>query len=527
MTSWRPPTREEFERAFPSVRGVFAAFDELGCGVNWLNIPQRDSYQVEGLSVGYAVISLSAALEGAYGFTRELGLIATPYERLHNKWFMTLKQHLSRLDDLAKKREVTGHVVLVVSGDPQEVMKVDDWTRGRPPLAIPVGSLPHNSRAAAEVFTERLRLRMYQRNVYQQQSAVQGDDFYGRAVHLERLEDAMLNRDAVLLLGLRKSGKTSLLKEAGRRFRADGNHFVYLDLEKLPAPPRETVPDLLMDLREQICFSLREVSPKVLELLGEGDPLSVSEFGRRFKRVLDSLYEAGESVVIALDEIEHLCPPDLLGDQRPELQDITQLLASLRSLVQETENFSFLLAGLSPAVVEAQMLFGLHNPIFQWASPHFVDPFSYEECEALLGGLGRRMGLRWKRAAVGAAASYSGGHAFLLRQLAAEVASQFDATSDSRTVNASNVKDALPDWEARARPLVDDAIHHLARYYASEHTFLQRAVETSKGEQVKVTDVDRWLSASKVSRLIGMGLLTVDRDASTYRTADFLNRATW
>ena len=136
---------------FPSVKGVFAAFDELGCSVNWRNIPDRDSYHLDGISVGYAVISLSAKLAGAYGFTREVGLIATNYDPLFNKWFMTVKRQLERLDQLADKREVTGHVVFVASADPAEVTKIDDWTRGRPPLVIPVGSLPTDARGAAQV----------------------------------------------------------------------------------------------------------------------------------------------------------------------------------------------------------------------------------------------------------------------------------------------------------------------------------------------------------------------------------------
>lgn len=510
---------------FPSVKGVFAAFDELGCSVNWRNIPDRDSYHLDGISVGYAVISLSAKLGGAYGFTREVGLIATNYDTLFNKWFMTVKRQLERLDQLADKREVTGHVVFVASADPAEVTKIDDWTRGRPPLVIPVGSLPTDARGAAQVFTERLRLRMFSRNVYEQQSAVQGDDFYGRRVDLQRLEDAMLMRNAVILLGLRKSGKTSLLKEAGRRFRYDGGHFVYVDLEKLQAPPAPTVPELLDDLHEQICSTLEGRDDVALEHFGRELPASVSDFRRRLKRLLDDLDRSGEMLVVALDEIEHLCPPALLNDDRPELQEITQLLASLRSLVQETENFTFLLAGLSPAVVDAQMLFGLHNPIFQWASRHFVSPFSFEECGLLLSGLGRRMGLKWSNPAIAGAWKYSGGHAYLLRLLAAGVASQFDASSESRTVRTEHLDTAMAGWREQSKSLVNDTVMTLARYYPLERRMLETSVRSSKGEPVRCPE--RMMESQAVNRLAGLGLLTIDRSESTFCTPDFMNQIEW
>src|SRR3712207_8555499 len=53
-----------------------------------------------------------------------------------------------------------------------------------------------------------------------------------------------------------------------------------------------------------------------------------------------------DALPISLDEIEYLCPPEAITTTTAEAQEIPQFFGVLRSLAQENDNFTFVLAGL-------------------------------------------------------------------------------------------------------------------------------------------------------------------------------------
>ena len=60
---------------------------------------------------------------------------------------------------------------------------------------------------------------------------VSGDDFFDRKRELQILETRVRDRNHVLLTGQRRMGKTSIIKELGRRLEADGWIFLFADVE--------------------------------------------------------------------------------------------------------------------------------------------------------------------------------------------------------------------------------------------------------------------------------------------------------
>ena len=60
---------------------------------------------------------------------------------------------------------------------------------------------------------------------------VSGDDFFDRDAELRILESRVRDRNHVLLTGQRRMGKTSILRELGRRLEADGWIFLFVDVE--------------------------------------------------------------------------------------------------------------------------------------------------------------------------------------------------------------------------------------------------------------------------------------------------------
>ena len=60
---------------------------------------------------------------------------------------------------------------------------------------------------------------------------VSGDDFFDREAELRILESRVGDRNHVLLTGQRRMGKTSILRELGRRLEAEGWLFLFVDVE--------------------------------------------------------------------------------------------------------------------------------------------------------------------------------------------------------------------------------------------------------------------------------------------------------
>ena len=60
---------------------------------------------------------------------------------------------------------------------------------------------------------------------------VSGDDFFDRERELQILETLVRDHNHVLLTGQRRMGKTSIIRELGRRLEADGWIFLFADVE--------------------------------------------------------------------------------------------------------------------------------------------------------------------------------------------------------------------------------------------------------------------------------------------------------
>ena len=71
---------------------------------------------------------------------------------------------------------------------------------------------------------------LYRRDLFAVNSPVVGNRFFGRDRALSELRAAIQTGASAGVFGLRKVGKTSLLKETARRFTEVGDIVVYLDL---------------------------------------------------------------------------------------------------------------------------------------------------------------------------------------------------------------------------------------------------------------------------------------------------------
>lgn len=137
-----------------------------------------------------------------------------------------------------------------------------------------------------------------------------GDDFFDREEELEILDSRVRERNHLLLSGQRRMGKTSVLRELGRRLEDDGWIFLFVDVEGA------TCPEDAISYMTQASSPYRSITTRFMEKLKHWfndtlEEMSASKFGLKFKAGLNSgkWRRHGERL---LGEIANLDKPVLL-----------------------------------------------------------------------------------------------------------------------------------------------------------------------------------------------------------------------
>ena len=465
--------------------------------------------------IGWLVlVRFGSVLESRFGFTREIPLLYSPFADLQIRTTDGLESRLAQLP--SERRSVSTNEVLVWAPDSRLAAKLESWSRAARVL-LPMPSedaLAHPERL--QTFIDLLASKLASRDLYSARGYVTGDQFFGRAVELQQVADSVRHREVVGVFGLRKTGKTSLLNELKRSYDSERDVderlqlFVYQDLEHLPSLSEDPVIELVQDLAENVRRRLKQEGLRTQELADLPAGASPSDFRRALDRLLEKIADQA-TLILLLDEIEYLCPPNAGPDTTGiGYQRVRQLFGGLRKLVQERDNFAFVLAGLSSSAIESAELYGAPNPLFSFARPLYLGPFSVREADELLNGIGRKVSLHWPEDAVVLAHDISGGHALLIRELASIVLqNQRHSRSNTVQIRPGVVHQAIPKWRAAVSSHVRDVLPHLRRYYTDEVDLAIMLMD----DPGAFGDFARPYSDS-VDRLVALGIVSANRDGT-------------
>lgn len=442
---------------------------------------------------GYALVRFSGAIENAFGLTREVFFFYSPHKDLQIRTFRAAKNAL-----VALEREVTPDMMFLWSPDTRLREKLDDWSSGNF-LSIPL-TLPDDGDPIA--FIKLLRDYVFSRDLFYETTPVQGDRFFGRRRLLQTLRDDIRNQRVAGLFGLRKAGKTSVLSELAQNLTGPDTILILRDLESLPSPPDDPVPILLKDLTDDLLSELRQRQLSTQHLIALSDSPSIPQFKRAFQATLRKLASRGITVVLMLDEIEYLTPSDRIDVSEGDMTSVAQLLGALRSLVQENENFTFLLSGLTSSIIENGRLYGRPNPLFSWAKANFLAPFERHEADDLARSVGQKMGITIEDDALDALFEATGGHAFLYRHLASAVINELPVDTFHREIRRPLVLRTVHTWRRQIAGNMREMLDHVKRYYPDESYLLEILTEEPNSFSIVAEDAPLALG-----HLISLGLV--------------------
>lgn len=448
-----------------------------------------------------ALVRFSGAVEAAFGLTREVLFFYSPHTDLQIRTYHVAQRAIASLP-----REVTPDLMFLWAPDPRLSEKLDDWSSGRF-LAVP---LTVDSDDDPVAMITLLRDFIYSRDLFYETTPVRGDRFFGRRPLLQSLRDDVRNQRVAGLFGLRKAGKTSVLSELAATIESDHTIVILRDLESLPSPPEDPIPDLLKDLIGDLLAQLRTRALRTKELAELAPDAGLSDFKRAMQAVLRKCAITDVKIVLMLDEIEYLTPVDKVDIQEGDMASIAQFLGVLRSLVQENSNFTFLLSGLTSAITESGRLYGRPNPLFSWAKSHFLAPFQPHEANELARSTGGKMGVEIEEGALEALFEASGGHAYLYRHLASAVVQSLPIDVYQRRMTRADVLRAVIGWRRSIAGNLTEMVEHVRRYYPDE-AFLLEILGEDPASFASLADE----SPLALVHLLNLGL--VEAEENTYK----------
>lgn len=348
-------------------------------------------------------------------------------------------------------------------------------------------------------------------------SAITSDKyFFGRNALVQSLINrAIVQRENSGLFGLRKTGKTSVLMAIQRRLEERPVLAVYFECSNPGIHSARW-----WSVLEAISNKLFEGAGPEARQKRPRREYSESMAGASFSDDIQTLLkDSGRAnIFLMLDEIEFVTHglSGALGQHWDV--DFLPFWQTLRAVHQETGGaLVFLVAGVNPACVEYSHFGETPNPIFQLATPHFLEPFSVAQVKEMVQSIGRYAGMDFQEDVWNYLHTTYGGHPFLTRIACSEVwrtADRFNpdhlayVTKDDFDTRATEIR-------ARLAPPIRDILLSLIWWYPEEYDLL-RILASGDADFVKSYIQQEPRS---IFRFAQYGVLRID-DPSTFAIAD-------
>lgn len=320
-------------------------------------------------------------------------------------------------------------------------------------------------------------------DLFDMRDPVRGRRVVGRRAERAHLAQLLGAGGGVGVFGLRKVGKTTLVRAVTDALEPQtAERVAWVDAQGLV---RRDVHHLAHHLLAELGFASHHSSPSPAQR-------SLSDLDMAFRTLL----EEGKRVIVVVDEFDYL----LEGEPREVLrvEGILGFFGLCRSWSQRAPGqLALVLIGRDPEHLAKPRLAGVPNPLLAWLRELWLGPMPSEEASELLVSLGRKVGLTIGAATVASCLSQTGGHPLLVRRFgscALHVARQTERWSTDALlglIEAAFASDRAAhtlasEVEALLRERYPDAFAHLCARAAGvalpAHPVLQRFGVEVRGE---------------------------------------------
>lgn len=324
-------------------------------------------------------------------------------------------------------------------------------------------------------------------------------EFFGREGLVNSLVQRSLDGKPTAVFGLRKIGKSSILRRVQDRLlgldntlvvpalvncnnsTVKANRWSYL-LERLIGEWSAALLTFAKSKGEVIDVPKNSLIKKLND-----DKKRISDHGavsRAFSKDLTKLIRISEHlkdkqkisrycIIAIFDEADHLYPH--LPESSYWQEDYFHLWNTLQGIKRDQEDpriLNYLLGGVNPSGVEMGTLRDQPNPLFEMGTT-FVKPMSRIETDELLNGLGYPMGLVFTKDAIDAVFQATGGHPWLLRKVGSLIHDANVNRMGQIEIGVKQVDIILRRSQRKIYAHIDWILRHLERIAKDEYDLLR------------------------------------------------------
>lgn len=441
---------------------------------------------------------------------REVLVVLTPYPQFEPRTLdfvdKTMFEFLNRLDKLC---------VVLISPDTTIRTKVKDIiSQDRESrLIIPYSYYEFDASQNAEsTIIKRLKEVFYERDLFAFDSPLRNDTyFFGRSQIIQELYGKYKSGQNGCLFGLRKIGKTSVLFAVQRHMSMRDEPSVYVDCSETSFHLRRWNESLYFLVST---FVRRNELPCITKMHKESE-YTEKDASRCFEDdlLLISKHLSNQRLLFILDEVENITFDISPSDHWSNGKDYIFFWQSIRSVFQNNSNlFSFIMAGVNPKALEIPTVQGFDNPIYRLITPVYLPLFDIQEVREMVSSIGSYMGLQFGDEVFTYLTDDFGGHPFLIRQVCSRI---HRAAGHQRPISISKFR-----YQADREKLTESIQEYiglivsvLSEKYKDEYELLEYLAQ---GDQQTFRDfVD--LSYGMIEHLEGYGVIKEDAKQYHFR----------
>ena len=482
--------------------------------------------------VEFALMRLGPEIERRFNINGEVAIFFSPWADFQRRSFLAITSNLANISKACQERvfrearfSPSKRIAIVVSADPNLSLKIADWSddddvAGKPMIAVLNKEFltSHSSDEIKAHLLAEILQRLGERNLYRAQKPVMGEDFFGRSNLLRELTGKIQADQTPAIFGLRRSGKTSAMRELKRILLKQNVVITIVDLQMVD---EETITSIPKSIVRELVEDLRFAKDKQLKVYvgpdadNHADSVSVVSLADIVRKI--AIRNPELRIVLAVDEVEHL---ESLAANNPSA--VKSLLGALRSTSQLSPNVSLLFSGVVNTIFLASSLgpadSRVDNPMFGQVDPTMLTPFTLTETKALLNGIGAPMFVEWTEEAVDRVQSLTGGSPFFVRELAAETWDRHahlnpESLSQKSTLTVEDVSSAAVNWSESAAATWSSIVAALENHYPDAAYLLSPDVDEPS--------LNDWIGGESKMKLaadclVGLGFLAKERETYSY-----------
>lgn len=267
------------------------------------------------------------------------------------------------------------------------------------------------------LLTTVLRASLPTFDAFEERDAVRGPQLVGRDAEVSDLRTRVVRGDAVALFGLRKMGKTSVMRAVTDWFDPASGLRDASSRVEAPAAGVAVVIDasLIVDRTvDAVADELLAALRRRMRAADEAMPPVQATGLRGWKSAGEALLDRDLRLCVVIDEFDLLFEGE--GGER-SIPGIGRLFRLLRGWAQTRQGFlSLVLVGRDPTYLQTPEIDGVTSPLIAWCMPLWLKPLPAMKARELLHKLGRRVGLDVGPRSINVALQWTGGHPLLHRQ---------------------------------------------------------------------------------------------------------------